>query len=62
MANGFQPLTIFAKRSILDVGKVLNTRLKLLNDTNETTNFDSIIKFVNQIVNQSMNQKIMKNM
>ena len=62
MVNGFQPLTIFAKRSILDVGKVLNTRLKLLNDTNETTNFDSIIKFVNQIVNQSMNQKIMKNM
>ena len=62
MVNGFQPLTIFAKRSILDVGKVLNTRLKLLNDTNETTNFDSIIKFVNQIVNQFMNQKIMKNM
>ena len=58
MVNGFQPLTIFAKRSILDVGKVLNTRLKLLNDTNETTNFDSIIKFVNQIVNQSMNQKL----
>ena len=38
IANGWKPLTIFAKGYILDVGMVLNTSLISAKDTDQKSN------------------------